>query len=69
MIAPVYYSSFSGGGWEVVQSQPRQKFSETPISTKKSGAVSHTWNPSYMKGISRRIMSDAGLRPETEDPV
>jgi hypothetical protein len=36
-------------------SQPRQNVSETPISTNKLGMVVYSCNPSYARGIGRRI--------------
>jgi hypothetical protein len=38
-----------------VQGQPRQKVSETSISTSKLGVVVHICNPSYALGVGRRL--------------
>jgi hypothetical protein len=40
----------------VVQSQPRQKVSNTPISTNKPGLVAHVCKPSYMGGVGSSIV-------------
>jgi hypothetical protein len=39
-----------------VQGQPGQKFNETPISKNKLGKIDHTYNSSYVGGISRRTV-------------
>jgi hypothetical protein len=48
-----------------VQSQPRQKVSEAPISTTKSGMMVKTCNPSYVVGTCKRITVQGwpGTRP------
>jgi hypothetical protein len=40
----------------MVQVQPRQKVSKTPISRKRVSVVEHFCNPSYAGGISRLIL-------------
>jgi hypothetical protein len=42
-------------GSVVVQAQPEQKVSETPISTNKPGMVAPNCNHSYLGGVGRRI--------------
>jgi hypothetical protein len=43
-----------------------EKVSETPISTKKLGMVAFTCHPSYMGGVSRKIVVQTGLGKRQE---
>jgi hypothetical protein len=61
MVVHSYNPNYSGGGdQEHLRSrQPTEKVSKNPISTNKPDMVVHTCNPSYERGVGRKM--GAGL--------
>jgi hypothetical protein len=51
----------------VVWGQLKQKVIETPISTKKLDVMASNSHPSYMGGVSRRIVVQANLGKKYEN--
>jgi hypothetical protein len=51
--------------------QPRQKVSETPISTNKAGVVVLPCHPNYTTGTGTRFASEASLeqKAKTQEPI